>query len=92
MRQDTYDHSADERITRMRAETARVTRKKLKTYGLLTLVNVAAVVLILKGMPGHFLWPMLGVPLLISFGCVFTPMLYYSGIAIGEWLEKKQYP
>jgi hypothetical protein len=46
------------------------------------------VVLIAAGMPGHFLWRWLGIPLIIAFACAFTPFLFYGGRLLWEWLEK----
>ena len=38
-------------------------KRKTKRYGALTLINVGAIVVIAKGMPAHFLWPILSLPL-----------------------------
>ncbi len=75
-----------------RAETAAFTKRKLKRYGLLSLGNVAAIALILKGMPAHALAPVAGIPLAISFACFFTPTLYYGAMLAGEWLDKRRHP
>jgi hypothetical protein len=40
------------------------------------------------GMPGHFLWPWVGVPLVIVFACAFTPTLFYGGLFLWEWMER----
>jgi hypothetical protein len=72
-------------------ETARYTRRKLKRYGLLTLGNIAAFAMILKGMPAHGLAPLLGIPLVISFPCCFAPTLYYGAMLVGEKLDAKQH-
>ena len=63
-----------------RAEAAAFTKRKLKRDGQLAFGNAVAVALILKGMPGHSLWPVLGIPLIISFACFFTPTLYFAAI------------
>jgi hypothetical protein len=75
-----------------RAETIAFTKRKLKRYGLLALANAIAVALILKGMPGYSLWPVLGIPLIISFACLFTPTLYFAAMLVGELLDRRRHP
>lgn len=64
------------------------TIKGVKRYGLLSAAICIMVVLIAAGMPGHFLWRWLGIPLIIAFACAFTPFLFYGGRLLWEWLEK----
>jgi energy-coupling factor transporter transmembrane protein EcfT len=63
------------------------TRRGLKRYGLLSGVIALGVVFVSAGMPGHFLWPWVGVPLIIMFACAFTPVLFYGGRFLWEWME-----
>jgi hypothetical protein len=90
--QSRHDYSPEDPVASAWAKTAAFTKRKLQRYGLLTLGNVAALALILKGMPGHVLWPMLGIPLVISFAGFFTPTIYYGAMLISGWLDKRQYP
>lgn len=92
MVQPNHERGDRDPVEWAREETFTFTRRKLKRYGLLSLIAAVAVALLLKGMPGHFLWPVLGVPLIIAFACVFTPTLYYGAMAIGEWIDRKQHP
>ncbi len=84
------DRRREDTIGWARAETIQFSKRKAKRYGLLTLVNVAAIVLISKGMPAHSLWRILGLPLLISFGCLFSATGFYSVALLGEWLDKRR--
>ncbi len=68
--------------------TIAVAKKGLKKYGSRTLANVAAMSLILKGMPAHALWPVLGIPLVLSFVCLLAPTLFYAAMLAGIWLDK----
>ena len=92
MVQPNHERGDRDPVAWAREETRTFTGKKLKRCGLLSLAAAVAVALLLKGMPGHFLWPVLGVPLIIAFACVFAPTLYYGAIAVGEWIDKKQHP
>lgn len=64
------------------------TCKGLKRYGLLSGAVASGVVFVSAGMPGHFLWHWVGVPLIIMFGCAFTPALFYGGRFLWEWMER----
>lgn len=92
MKDCQHDRPHEDPVARARAETAAFTKRKLRRYGLLTLGNVAAIALILKGMPAHAIAPVVGVPLAISFACFLVPTLYYGAMLIGEWVDKKQHP
>ena len=92
MSRDRSDHWSKDPVAGARADTLAFTKRKIKRYGLLTLGNTVAVAFILKGMPGHSLWPVLGIPLILCFACFFTPTLYYTAMLMGEWLDKKQHP
>ena len=91
MTQQSHEHGDRDPLEWARTETAAHLKRRLKRYGLLTLGNAAAGGLILKGMPGHVLAPVLGIPLAISFACFFAPTLYYGGMLSGEWLDKKRH-
>jgi hypothetical protein len=90
MTQQSHEHGDRDPLEWARTETAAHLKRRLKRYGLLTLGNTAAGALILKGMPGHALAPVLGIPLAISFACFFAPTLYFGGMLFGEWLDKKR--
>jgi hypothetical protein len=92
MAKDPHDYLDGDPVAWARAETVALTKRKLKRYGLLTIGNVAAIALILKGMPGHALASAVGIPLAISFAFFFAPTLYYGSILIGEWVDKRQNP
>jgi energy-coupling factor transporter transmembrane protein EcfT len=72
----------------MRADR-RATRKGLKRYGLLNAAIVAGILFVAAGMPGHFLWHWIGVPLIILCACAFTPLLFYFGRFLWELIERR---
>jgi uncharacterized membrane protein YhdT len=92
MSSQKQDHRSEDPVARATAKTTTLAKRKLKRYGLLTLVNIVAFVFISYGMPGHALWPMLAIPLFVSFACFFAPTLFYGAMLVGEWLDKKRYP
>ena len=92
MAQSPKSDPSENPVAWARAETAAFTKRKLKRYGIPALANAVGVGLLLKGMPAHSLWPILGIPLVISFACLFTPTLYFGAMLVGEWLDKKQHP
>jgi hypothetical protein len=61
---------------------------KCKIYGLPLSINVLLIVLISKGMPAHFLWRWLSIPLVLSFAYFFTAFGFYAASAIGELLNR----
>jgi len=63
------------------------TRRGVKRYGLLSAASALGVVLVAAGMPGHFLWRWIGVPLVIVFVCAFAPLLFYGARFLWERLE-----
>jgi hypothetical protein len=69
------------------AQDRLATRKGLRRYGLFCTVIAMGIVLVAEGMPGHFLWGWLGVPLVILFACAVTPLLFYAGRLLWEWME-----
>ncbi len=62
-------------------------RRHLRRLGTLTLLNAGAVALLLKGMPGHYLWPILGKPLLICCGLLFVVSVYLAATLIAIHLD-----
>ena len=80
---------SDDPAARARAQTVTLAKRRLKRYGLLTLWNIAAFIFISHGMPGYALWPILSIPLCVSFLCLLFPTLSYGGILVAEWLDMK---
>jgi hypothetical protein len=68
-----------------RAETIAFSKKKAKFYGTLALVNLVGFVLLLKGMPGHALWPYLGPISGITLVCFSAMAGFYVVALIGEY-------
>ena len=64
------------------------TCRGLKRWGLVSGLVALAIVFVSAGMPGHFLWQWVGVPLIILFACTFTPALFYGGRFFWEWMER----
>ena len=73
-----------------RKETWAFTIWKCKVYGLPLSVNLLVMILISKGMPGHFLWRWLGIPLSLSFVCLFAAFGFYAATAVGEALDRRR--
>lgn len=73
----------------MRADR-RATRKALKRYGLLNSVIVAGILFVAAGMPGHFLWRWIGIPLIVLFACAFTPLLFHFGRFLWDLIESRR--
>jgi hypothetical protein len=71
-----------------RKETMAFTIWKCRVYGLLLLVNLVLAAFISKGMPGHFLWRWLGIPLLLTFVLNFAAFGFFVSAAIGELLDR----
>lgn len=69
-------------------ETWTFTIWKCRVYGLLLSFNLLLIAFILKGMPGHFLWRWLGVPLTLAFAYLFTAFLFYGSSVIHELLDR----
>lgn len=75
-------------LTTWRNRDKQATRRGLKRYGMLTALVVIGIVLISAGMPAHFLWKWLGVPLVLAFACTFTPLLFHIGRFLFECLDR----
>lgn len=69
-RDESTDHDPVDAAIAARAEDFAFVKKKAKFYGWLTLANLVAFALVLKGMPMHGLWPILGPVLGISLVCI----------------------
>ena len=63
------------------------TRRGVKRYRLLSAASALGIVPVAAGMPGHFLWRWIGVPLVIVFVCAFAPLLFYGARFLWERLE-----
>jgi len=75
--------STEDQIAIYRSESIRASKR----YGLLSSVIAIAVVFIAYGMPGHFLWPWLGVPLVFAFAFTFALFLFHGARLLYDWLE-----
>jgi hypothetical protein len=73
-----------------RAETIAFSKKKAKFYGALALVDLVVFVLLLKGMPGHALWPYLGPILGITLVCLVAVAVFYAVALIGEYTYRSK--
>lgn len=73
-----------------RAETIAFSKKKAKFYGALALVDLVVFVLLLKGMPGHALWPYLGPISGISLVCLVAVAGFYAVALIGEYTYRSK--
>ena len=66
-------------------ETIAFTAWKSRVYGTATAVGCALVVPFLNGMLSFIrYWRWIGIPVLLATCCSFTPLLYYTGMLIGE--------
>jgi hypothetical protein len=90
-RKEQIDRNADP-VAWARAETIAFSKRKAKRYALFLFINVIAIVLISKGMPAHALWPIAGLPLLISFGCLFAATGFYTVALLGEYTYRSKPP
>jgi hypothetical protein len=88
--QSTQRRPQEDPVGWARKETWAFTIGKCKVYGLPLSVNLLLIVFISKGMPGHFLWRWLGIPLSLSFAYLFTAFGFYAASAIGELLERRR--
>jgi hypothetical protein len=71
-----------------RKETWKFTVWKCKVYGFWVGLGAAVIVFISAGMPGHFLWHWLGIPVIIAFACGFTAFLFYAGQLAWDLLDR----
>jgi hypothetical protein len=68
-----------------RAQTIAFSKKKAKFYGALALMNLVVFILLLKGMPGHALWPYLGPISGVTLVCLAAVAGFYTVALIGEY-------
>jgi hypothetical protein len=71
-----------------RKETIAFSAWKCRMYRIATAVGCALVVPFARGMPAHRYWQWIGIPVLLATCCSFTPLLYYTGMLIGEVLDR----
>jgi hypothetical protein len=74
----------DDPVAWARAETIAFSKRKTKFYGTLAITNLVGFVLLLKGMPGHFLWPYLGPISGITLVCLSAVAGFYAMALMGE--------
>ena len=72
-----------------RAEDLLLVKRKARIYGRLALVNLAAFVLVLKGMPMHALWPVLGPAFGISLVCISATAGRYFVMQLSDSLNSQ---
>jgi energy-coupling factor transporter transmembrane protein EcfT len=58
-------------------------------HGLLLSLIRLLIIFVSAGMPGHFLWRVLGIPLIVAFVYLFAAFGCYAAHAIGEILDRK---
>jgi peptidoglycan/LPS O-acetylase OafA/YrhL len=75
--------TAHDEIAASRWESVRA----LKRYGLLSVAIAAPIGLVAAGMPGHFLWRWVGVPLILAFLCTAVLALFHGSRLLWDWLE-----
>jgi len=75
--------SAQDEMAASRRESIRA----LKRYGLLSAVIAVPIGLVAAGMPGHFLWRWVGVPLILAFLCTAVLVLFHGSRLLWDWLE-----
>lgn len=73
------------RLARNNATATNFFVRKFKQYGSLFLAAVFVLSLILKGMPLHSLWPLLGAITVITAALLFAKTVQYGGILVGTW-------
>jgi hypothetical protein len=73
-----------------REETVRFSKQKARRYGSWTMANLVAFALLLKGMPGHSLWPILGPLLGITLVCLTAITGFYLIAILGEWVDVRK--
>ena len=80
----------DDHVAWARAETIAFSKRKAKLYGALAFANLLAFAFVLKGMPGHILWPYLGPILGITLVCLVAVTGFYSIALIGEYGSRRK--
>lgn len=90
MDRDRRENRVVDPVAWARAETIAFSKRKARRYGLLTLLNFILFVLMLKGMPAHRLWPVLGPMFGISLVCLTAVTGFYIIALIGELVGQRQ--
>jgi len=80
----------DDPVAWARAETIAYSKKKARFYSALALLNLVIFVLLLKGMPGHALWPYLGPISGITLVCLIAVAGFYGVALIGEYTYRSK--
>jgi protein-S-isoprenylcysteine O-methyltransferase Ste14 len=80
----------DDPVAWARAETIAFSKRKVKFYGALVLVNLVVLALLSKGMPGHFLWPYLGPISGITLVCLAAVAGFYALALIDEYRYRRK--
>jgi hypothetical protein len=80
--------SPDDPVAWARSETIAFSKKKVKFYGALAFANLVVFILLLKGMPGHALWPYLGPVFGITLVCLAAVAGFYAVALIGEYIGR----
>lgn len=92
MERDHQINRENDPVAWARAETIAFSKKKAKFWGALALANMVACALLLKGMPGHALWPYLGPILGITLVCLTAVAGFYAFALIGEYTYREKPP
>lgn len=80
----------DDPVAWARAETVAFSKRKAKFYGALALIALVMLVLLSKGMPGHFLWPYLGPITGIALVCLTAVAGFYALALLGEYTYRSK--
>lgn len=85
-RRNQIEH--DDPVAWARAETIAFAKRKAKVYGALALADLLIFILVLKGMPGHALWPYLGPISGITLVCLIAVAGFHAVALIGEYTSR----
>ena len=64
---------------------------RFKKVGRLFLVGLFATSLVLKGMPLHRIWPVIGQIILVVTALLFAQTVRWGGLALGSWLLQRDF-
>ncbi len=78
----------DDPVAWARAETVAFSKRKTRFYGALAFADLVVFILLLKGMPGHALWPYLGAIFGITLVCLIAVAGFYAVALIGEYTSR----
>jgi hypothetical protein len=85
-RQNPINH--DDPVAWARAETIAHAKRKAKFYGALAVADLVIFILVLKGMPGHALWPYVGPISGIALVCLIAVTGFHAVALIGEYTSR----